>query len=330
MFTLGTARPILWQYASNVAYADATDDDLLSFDSKLAQVLERFFNLGTWRAMWKRPLLTIYGNTLTLPRGFDTCHGVENSCGYPMPIYSRFHEFVAHGPCFLENTSATSCRYPSIGLIDEAAQTFIAPTGTFTLRAVATEVLTDGLNFNGGFDQDGNELFGSITLDLANGTSETTQQFTILPTITKLVTSDAVSLYSVDTTTSDATLIAVYAPGETVPAYRQYIVNGANDSDVVRAQCKLSFVLPNADTDVIVPSNLGALKLGLMSIQFEDKNDPVQAGLYMGPNYPMDNPGKPYGAIDLLDGEAGELREAEIPMFNVSTQYAAGNIYQVK
>lgn len=341
MLDLGYARRALWNYGSNAVYLDATVSQIGEFDFKLMQVVERFYTLGTWRNMWRRIDLAIYDNKLTLPRGFDTCRQIA-ACSNSAPIYSQFHRFAGCGVSVdgASRTGLLSGWYTGLRLTDEMAQTFITPTGTFTLRAVATEVNATGLTLIGGFDQDENELFGEITLATINGATNTTQQFTKMPQIKKAVTSNAVLLYAVDTTTSVATLVASYAPGETIPNYRQYDAAGfssdadddgvADDPPVVSAICKLGFVAAISINDLIVPGNLGALKLGLQALGFEDKVDGSNAGLYWGPNYPSKNPGKMAGAIDLLDAELEELQSAETPVFNVSPDWACGSIHNAR
>jgi hypothetical protein len=311
---LSTCRRALWKYGSNVPYQSATVTDIGEFDARLNQVVERFFSLGTWRSMWKRPILTVFGYTLTIPRGFDTCRGADPVCGPPFPLYSQFHQFASHGSF---GTWGWSCR-AGLHLIDESAQTFINPTGTYTLRAVATEAADPGITLIGGYDENSVELFGAINVPLVNGASDTTQQFTALPEIQKVVTTSSVSLYSVDTTTSEATLIANYAPGETIPNYRQYSVGGGLDGQLVRAICKLGFVPAVSDDDVILPSHIGALKLGLMALSFEDKVDRKNAKDYWN------------DAVELLDSEISELDEAEQPAFMVDSHFGAGNIFQVR
>jgi hypothetical protein len=320
---LASARRALWSYGSPAPYTTATVTQIGEFDFRLMQVVERFFTLGTWRSMWKRLDLSIYNGVLTLPRGFDTCRQIS-ACGCgPVPIYSQFHRLACCGVSV--DPAAFPGWYTGLRLTDENAQTFITPTGTFKLRAVATEVNADGLTLIGGFDQNENELFGEITLATINGASTTTQEFTKLPHIQKTVTANAVLLYAVDTTTSVATLISSFAPGETIPSYRQYDASGffndANndgiaddDPAVVSAICKLGFVAAVSVNDIIVPGNIGALKLGLMAVQFEDRTDPENAKIY------MDN------AVALLDAELAELQSAEEPVFSVSESFGAGSI----
>lgn len=334
---LASARRGLWKFGSSVPYSTATVTDIAEFDFRLMQVVELFFSLGTWRSMWRRLTLNVYDGRLTIPRGFDTCRQVASGCGCPIPIYSQFHRFAGFGVSVVDSTLQFEPRLSGwvagLRLLDENAQTFRIPTGTFTLRAVATEVSADGLTLIGGFDADGNELFGEITLALINGAANTTQQYTQLPEIQKAVTTNAVLLYAVDTTTAVATLIASYAPGETIPSYRQYDAAGfcssTTDAPVVSAICKLGFMTAVTSNDIIIPGNINALALGLQSIGFRDKVDPVNAGIYMGPNSPAKT-GKMAGAIDILDAELEELQASEQTVLQVSENFACGNIPNVR
>jgi hypothetical protein len=289
------------------------------------QVVERFFSLGTWRNMWRRLDLTVYDNTLTIPRGFDTCRAIGACGGGPAPIYSQFHRFAGYGVAVdpVGNFGPIgSDWFGGLRLIDESAQTFRKPTGTFTLRAVAQEANATGFTFIGGRDQNGTELFGQTTLAFVNGAADGTQQYTRLPEIQKAVTSKAVLLYSVDTTSGVATLLASYAPGETIPSYRQYSAHGLttdNNQDGISDQtlsaiCKLAFCPALSPNDLVIPGNLGSLKLGLMSLGYEEHTDPQNAKIY------MDN------AIALLDAELGELEGAEAPAMNFSRDYGCGSI----
>jgi len=317
VLTLGTCRKALWNYASSVPYSTASMADVASFDSKLAQVVERFFTVGTWKSMWYRLTLSVYDNTLTIPRGFDTCRYVE-ACAGPVPMYSQFHRFAGFGIAFDPVFTNPS----GLKLIDENAQTFRIPIGTYRLRAVATEAADPGMSFTGGFDADGNEIFATENLVLVNGSSNATTIYTGLPYIKKVPTANSVLLYSVDTTSTIATLIASYAPGETIPEYRQYaggcITSTTDDPPTVNAICKIAFVPAITANDLVIPGLIGALKLGLMSIQFEDKVDPTNADTYMN------------RAIALLDSELKELDMGEQPAFFVSPNFGAGSVFNVR
>jgi hypothetical protein len=89
---------------------------------------------------------------------------------------------------------------------------------------------------------------------------------------------------------------------------------------------KRSYVPLKDDNDEVRPSNLGALKLGLKSLQYEDTDNAERAALYMGPN----GTGKMQGAIDLLDKEREENEQAEVPVLNVSPHFGCGHIPHIR
>lgn len=92
--------------------------------------------------------------------------------------------------------------------------------------------------------------------------------------------------------------------------------------------CRKSYKPLVSDNDEVVPDNLGAIKLGLMSLQFEDKNDGDRAALYMGPNFP-EKTGKMAGAMDLLNTEREETEVAETPSISFGRDFGAGSIQAI-
>jgi hypothetical protein len=77
----------------------------------------------------------------------------------------------------------------------------------------------------------------------------------------------------------------------------------ADNSEVptVRALCKRRFVPVLSEHDDIIPDNMGALKLGLISLKYEDTNDLERATEYF------------QRALSLLNAE---LKEARGSQFN--------------
>lgn len=338
LLTLADARPALWKYASSVPIENATDQQTRDFDAALNRLLQRLISEGSWRGCHRRVTLRTYGNTLTLPRNLSTCLGADpvstnsTSCiGFPLRIYSRWFEFAAQGPG-LTSGSARACSVRGLIPITDMAQTFSDPTGTFYLRAKSTKASTRGFTLVGGLDDNADIIQGSVKLEIANGTTTTTQKYTEMPFIEKSPTAASVEFYSVDTTTAVETLLCVYAPSETVPAYKRYSIPSASDGDTFACICKLAFVPVVNDTDLVIPSMIDALILGLMSQQFRDRNDPERSALYMGPNFPgkSDSTAKPLmaGAIDVLDSDLAEDEAAEIPMIQFPATFGAGNVYQ--
>lgn len=321
--TLGQSRPILWEYQSNVAYESAQDSDIKAFDLTLNRLCERLLIEGKWRTTYRRVILTSHGNKITLPRNLSTCLGVDPICpdggwsGWPLRIYSRWFEFAAQGPG-LTSDCALACSIRGLMPINDTAQTFVDPTGTFYLRAKSTKANGRGFTLVGGRDENDDEIQDNIKLDIINGTTTTTQQYTEMPFIEKAITPASVQFYAVDTTTATETLLCVYAASETVPSYKRYIVPSAEDENTFLCLCKLAFVPAINDADLIIPSVTDALVTGLQALQFRDRNDFERYAQYMG------------DAVTTLDTDLAEDESAEIPTFQMNPRtYGAGNIYQV-
>lgn len=377
LITLADAREMLWEYAPagpdglKVLLSSATTDEKAYWRGKLNQVIERLLLMTKPRGSWvKVPSIPIYDGLLTLPRMFNSCSGVNVSCG-PRPIYSRFWEFTAAGPAF--------CCSNAVIPVNDSAQTFIIPTGTYQLRARTTTTADQGkaITFFGGLDESGDEIFTSTILTLSNdlgggvysgsenvyagsilifagmesSVPTTSEHYTSLPRISKVVTEGPVFLYSVvnvDTvisgeilagnelilggdetllagaesgaftqTTEVETLIAIYAPGEKTPAYKQYrIANLGTEETSAECLCKLGYVAAVADTDLIIPGVYGALKHGLKALTYEDTSDDRQDAEWQR-------------ALNILNDDRHELDGEFQPIFQFASDFGAGSIANV-
>lgn len=309
LLTLATARQKLWKYGPNKVPYPGTSAQQGDFDDALNQVIEEFLIRGKWRNTMRKVQIPIYNGNITLPRELQSCSGVKLipfgvtpvNWQLPLVVYDQFHEFH-HGP-----TPAVDCSgavFPDT----QMAQTFIVPTPGFTLRCVSTE--TRGvMTFIGGTDAADAEYFDQITLTIINGTTDTTRVFNTLPRIQKPLTNVKVSLYAVNA--GVATLIAIYAPGETIPAYTRYAVaNPPSNAPACYALCKLAFVEVAADNDIVYPGVIRALKNGLLAIEREDARERDAANELWAL------------AVQALDNDRRELDGETLTEFNV--QHGAG------
>jgi hypothetical protein len=105
-------------------------------------------------------------------------------------------------------------------------------------------------------------------------------------------------------------LIAVYGPNETVPAYKKYQVpdwNSTFTSALVFG--KLAYVPVVEGSDIVIPSNLGALKIGLKALQSEDTEEDESAEKDWERAYAI------------LNSEVTETdTDAEMPMWRVQSE----------
>lgn len=313
LLTLAAAREKLWKTANIGTTYPGSATDRATFDGMLNEVIQTFIIHGKPRHTMRKVRIPIFDGNITLPRYLDSCSGVkllavdeDECCGSPLLIYSAFHEFF-HGPC-----PACACEgaaYPATQL----AQTFRDPEPGFTLRSKGTE--TGGnIQLVGGTDASDGEYFDTVQLAITNGTSNQARVFNTLPQIQKPETDNKVELYSV--IAGAETLIAVYGPGETVPAYTRYTVTSEDsDAPACLAQCKLAFVPVSADTDIVYPGIIPALKNGLKAVLRENAEEHDQAQKWWTKG------------VNLLDLDRQQLDgDAAIPEFRVRDGVGFGDI----
>lgn len=139
-----------------------------------------------------------------------------------------------------------------------------------------------------GLDATGNEIYtqqngtyaaGEVLTLSTNGTTSV-NTFSRVTNMQKAVTSGPVRVYEVDPAgTGKHIMLAVLDPTEIVPSYRRYFcadipVVSASDPPVrIRVTGKRRFLPVTGDTDFLILSNTGALRLELLAIDREDGND---------------------------------------------------------
>jgi hypothetical protein len=311
-YSLATVRERLWKYAqdaSGVPYASATVAQKAAADFRINQVSERIFGSGKWRFTLRRVTIDIHDEYVTLPRELGTILGIklmtsEGRCCNSQ-IYSRFHEF-AH--------SYTGCCSTGSYPMSETAQTFITPTGPFKLRVKST-VTAGNITFLRGWSEDDAEYFDSVSLAITDGTTTTTREWNGMPQIQKEITTVGVELYSVDSDGNEE-LIAVYGPREEIPTYKRYKVpNCTSLFTTALVLGKLAYVEAVADSDVVIPSNWGALKMGLKALKSEDTEEDQKAQREWGEVYNLLN-----SELEEADGDN------EFPVFKMSPGTGCENV----
>lgn len=310
LVTLAAAREKLWQYGSNVAYASKTQAQSDEWDARLNQVMEELLARCSPRYSKRRVNVPIYDEMLTLPRMFASCEGIKlldtDICPVnPWLIYDRHFEFTQPYGDVSEGWGAV---FPAT----ELAQTFRIPTPGFYLRCIATAA-DDPLVLVGGRDSNFDEFFDSVNLAITNGTTTTSRYYSSLPQIVKPLTSSSVKLYAV-TSGGTATLIAIYAPGETVPAYKRYLVPGSSEYPLALCLLRIGYTPATQDNDIVIPSSIRALQRGIRAMIREEAEDEERAEQLWAQ------------AVQFLDSESSETEDAELPTLNVLPGYGAGSI----
>jgi hypothetical protein len=313
LLTLSSARSALWDYGnSQVPLVSASVAQIADFNARLNQVVERYLSDMKPALLYRRVQVPIYNHTVTLPRGLQSLLGImpvnQNNCACsPLAIYTRFHEFAQLGAASMCGAGCNGGAFP----VSETVQSFREPESTFRLKVTST---ANGgtISFIGGYDTDWNEYFDSVSVSIIDGGSDiTTREWPAgsMPRISKSATTAGVLLYSVDAD-DEETLIAVYAPSETDPAYQRFQLPCYPDNiQVARILSRLTFVEMSDDKDIVIPSRLGVLKLGLMALNYEDRNDFERADGYWSRGLKMiDNDKQEFegdAAIPLVDAVPG-------------------------
>jgi hypothetical protein len=287
--TLDQARQKLYKYVSPTLDAAVVTD-------KINSALERIYNSGKWKGL----MAPLYYNSMydssawwgqtaspyiTLPRHYQSIMGIQYN-NIPRQVYPRWQEYIAGG-------AGTILAGTGMQMIIDMGDGFITntdPTAPYCVRLEITDPQDVGKIVRiSAVDQFGAQVFDSV----GNGylTAVLSLSGVTLPTviakiteIVKPITEGNVELIAVNPYSLDqASVIANYEATETIPSYKRYKAQGAEFTKQISCYCKRRFVPLVAGPDdkrVIVPDNEGALKLTLMALQYEDKNDLERADEY--------------------------------------------------
>ena len=305
--TLAQARQLLHQHIS----PNGPDDALVPL--RINEACERFFVSGRWKGMLVEVDLDASQGYVTLPRRCEAILGITVDKA-PRTPFSRWYSFVPGGPGQVSNAS-----HGGTDLILDAGDNHPVfrdpPYESFRLRVkVPSTSDRDTGNYVvlKGNDADGNPVYSAdgsegLLLNLTAESNTSTQYFSSLTGVLKPLTNGYLTLWAVNSA-NEETQIGEYEPGETNIGYRRYrIVRAENAATpVVRALCKRRFIPVLSENDDIIPDNMGALKLGLISLKYEDTNDLERATEYFT------------RALSLLNAELREQRGSQFNPIRLS------------
>lgn len=287
--TLSEARTKLYRYAHPTLDVGIVTD-------RINSALERIYNSGKWKGlmasvlfsnkrddtMWWTPASP---QTITLPRQFQSVLGVTFN-NIPRLTYPRWQEYIAGGGGNIVSGSGMQ-------KIIDAGDKFLTwedPTAEYLPRF---EIVDSGdvgkqIHFTAVdaddqamYDEDGKTGF-TVTLTAEGVTFD--KPIAKITSIGKDLTEGMVKLFAVNPGNLDQkSQIAEYEPTETKPSYKRYKLVSAESATVINCMCKRRFVaLVNGadDETILTPDNEGALKMTLMALQYEDKNDLERADEY--------------------------------------------------
>lgn len=285
--TLGEAMTLLVRYTS----FSATDFD--AFRNAMNQVLERIYNEGTWTGLRAEIDLTPYialDGTLRLPYDYDSLYAVQVD-RYGQVIYSQNLEYAHDGPGELYGN------YGGNIVIDEGfrptTDLLFGYNGTVSSGSAVFQFT--GLIGLEEFDTDSGDLVGltavvsgwndnnpaGASFGLANGSYTIEGSGTANGSLDLTVAGQTAQSSAAATVGSAGTIYILDTNKVYTKAYRHYKLTAKMESDTaVRGIVRRRFQYLTDDTDWIYPSNINALKHGLLAVCFEDQSDPERAQIY--------------------------------------------------
>lgn len=284
--TVADARALLAEY---VCPNDPSSQKFLVY---LNQARERIINSGKWKGMTFGVTFDASRGYFTLPRDAEALLGLH-ACKAVMGIQSRFYEYLQGGPGKLPPVNEGVVMSSAIDMGENfVTMVDIETPGTIRFKTVSgedagSEVVIYGKDADGNDIYVNGELGETLTLAAPAGSVTSTATFAQLTSVLKPVTKGNVEIYVVNGVTE--TLLATYQPGETSPQYRRYRFKVCNDETEVTGLCKLKYFPLVAETEPLVPANIGALKMALMALTYEDSNDPQAADGYWARCYNLLN-----------------------------------------
>lgn len=226
---------------------------------------------------------------LTLGRRFETALGVKfeqtTGFGWSRPIHNQWWRWRASDCGCTPNSGLMDVGevvifrdLPSAGTI-KIVSSFTESAGVVNVRG-----LVNGARVYTDTGPESSHIEGEdIAMPMVSGTSTTSittwDAGLSLYAIVKPVTSGTISIYHIAADLTE-TLLGIYEPGETTPAWRRYRIASWNTQDSALVMTKLRHVTLVSDNDLVIPDNQQALFYGLRGKNYDDKHDDEKADLY--------------------------------------------------
>jgi len=242
------------------------------FLTALNQVRERYINSGKWKGMVVEIDVTPVDSVITLPSNCESVLGAQLD-GRPVVVFSRQHEFVPGGPG--EVTAGTG---GAVALIDQGDRTY----KIMGASDVTTAHLTCKLRYvdlEEGELATGNIVVAGASTPAVNGTYTLAgtmygKPFYVLDTSSLFTVFWSSSAWCVQSNPTSASGAFVYYTSSDDVATPDLATTWTEGFGTLTAETTA------AVTDDVIPGNLGALKLGLQALAYEDQNDLDRSEVY--------------------------------------------------
>lgn len=280
--TLGDAKTRIAKHL-NLCATDARTTEYIN------EAQRRLIESGKWKGTYGKFTICVTDGCIAWPRQIETIESVALNQNVGT-VRNDWFEFVESGYGLLDNKDNVG--YQLIDRGESPTQKDMSGAGK-KIRVYAFVAADAGKTINiQGYDennnwvrtQSGSTYIDGETVTLVNGFVDTTTVFKNITGVRKDVTQANVQLYEL-TDASAPTLVdlATYEPDETLPSYRRSLIpslggaagceSGTDKKVAVTVIAKLRFINAVNDTDVLMVSDLYAIKNMANAIKLEENRD---------------------------------------------------------
>ena len=285
--TLGTAKTRIAKHL-NLCATDSRTTEYIN------EAQRRLIESGKWKGTYGKFTLCATKGCIAWPRQIETIESVA-VCETPGVIRNQWFEFVETGYGLLDNKDNVGVQILDRG--ESPTQSDMSGAGKKVrvyafLEADAGKTITiQGYDSNNNWVRTLKSGSGSSAVyqdgevvTLVNGYVDTTTTFKSITGVQKDVTQGNVQLYELtDPAAPTLVDIATYEPNETLPSYRRSLIpslagaggceSGTDKKVAVTVIAKLRFIDAVNDNDVLLISDLYAIKNMALAIKLEENRD---------------------------------------------------------
>jgi hypothetical protein len=279
--TVADAREALYSY---ICGEDKNSSRFLEY---LNQARERILNSGKWKGTILNVLFEQLDGYISLPREGEALLGLHVN-NFIFPVEGKWYEYNVGGPGKVPDSVTSMGGAIDLGENYCTMEDIVDPV-QLILEAISADDAGQVIRLFGK-DENGDEIFDDegqrgeeIELDTSPVTS--TKTYSALTQVNKGPTVGYVKLFADEATDR---LLANYAPSETNPLYRRYMLR-TRDGVSITGRMKLRYFPLCSENEPVVPANIGALKMALLALTYEDSNDLASSEAYWGKCYQLLN-----------------------------------------
>lgn len=285
--TLGTAKERIAKHL-NLCATDSRTTDYIN------EAQRRLIESGKWKGTYGKFTLCATNGCIAWPRQIETIETVA-VCSNPGTVRNGWFEFVESGYGLMSNKD--NIGYQLLDRGESPTHSDLSGAGKQLrvyafLEADAGKTITiQGYDSNNNWVRTLKSGSGATAVyqdgevvTLVNGYVDTTTSFKSVTNVLKDTTQGNVQVYEItDAATPTLVDIATYQPDETLPSYRRSMIPslggaaGCEDGDEKRVPvtviAKLRFINAVNDTDVLMVSDLYAVKNMAIAIKLEENRD---------------------------------------------------------